>query len=347
MSDADTEETPPAEDGGDGGPSPVFVGVSPTPMAGPSGPTKGDEFAAMLTVAAAGARSAVISRSWADVEGGGLADVAPQIDFYSQHKTHVLFNLAVASRNQDGRPADAAALPWDDPSLGARIDAAVESVLKVAGPGIDILTIGRELDVFLAANPDQADAIAKLALRACEAARMSPSAPKGLRVAIAASFEGIASRPDVVKAIVDASDVIALSYIPGQDGALDAPPTEVASHLDQMIAIASAADKPIVLQAVGYPSEPFMLSSSAKQDLFFEAFFAALLPRRAAFAWVNIQELHDLWPPACAAYAEGQGEAPDSGTASFACSLGLFTSAGAEKPAWARVLEGAATFASP
>lgn len=346
--DANSEETPPPPDGGDAGPSPVLVGITPTPASdAPDGPTEGQAFAAMLTTVAAGARSAVITRTWSDVAANGVADVVPEIDFFTQHKMRVLFNLAFVDRKRDGRPPDLSGLPWGDPAVREALDAAIDSILNEVGEHLDVLTLGRDVDVFLQAHPEDGDALIGLASHACEHAHASSAAPPGLRLAVAGSFDGIAAEPDALKALAHLGDVIALSYIPGQSGELVAPTTEVANHLDQMIALATEVNKPIVLQAVGYPSDPFMQSSAVKQQLFFEAFFGALLPRRAAFPWVNIHELHDRWPKACASYAEGQGEPADSSTASFACSLGLFTSSGEEKPAWAEVLEGAATFASP
>ena len=52
------------------------------------------------------------------------------------------------------------------------------------------------------------------------------------------------------------------------------------------------------LDSRGYASQAHGFGSFS--DIF-EAFFGALLPRRDAFRWVNVYELHDRWPAACAA----------------------------------------------
>jgi hypothetical protein len=87
--------------------------------------------------------------------------------------------------------------------------------------------------------------------------------------------------------------------------------------------------------------------SEEQQRLFFQRFFDALGPRRSAFAFVNVDELHDRSLAVCHAYAASQGVELQSAFASFACSLGLFGRGEASKPAWREVLDGAATFASP
>jgi hypothetical protein len=346
--DADADMPTPPYDAGDAGPAPVLLGVTPTPETkSPAGPTASDELAADLTAVAAGVRSVVISRSFQEVVDNGLEDAAAKAAFYAKHKKRVLFNLAFVDRNRDARPAELASLPFDDEVVVAKMESAIDKVLGELGEHLSVLTFGRDVDVFIEAHADQGEAIAYLAARACDYARQSPSAPPGLRLGVAASFIGTAAKPDALLPLMAASDVVALSYVPGEDGAPPALTSEVATHLDQMIATAATLQKPIVLQAVGYPSGPEPQSSPEKQRLFYETFFAALHPRRAAFAWVNVHELHDRWPEACASYAEEQGEPQDGALASFTCSLGLFTAAGEEKPAWGEVLEGAATFASP
>jgi hypothetical protein len=112
--------------------------------------------------------------------------------------------------------------------------------------------------------------------------------------------------------------------------------------------MAALADgRPVILQAAGYPSAMEAGGSDEKQRLFFETLFDALAPRRAAFPFVNVVELHDPSPFACDARVIAQGEDPAGAFARFACSLGLFDQAGEDKPAWMAVATGAATFATP
>jgi hypothetical protein len=136
-----------------------------------------------------------------------------------------------------------------------------------------------------------------------------------------------------------------LSYVPGLSSGRAPPTSTVAGALDAMAALAGG--RPLVLQAVGYPSSPDAAGSDEKQRAFFQTLFDALGPRRAAFELVNVVELHDPSQAACDARAIVQGEPPGGPFARFACSLGLFDQGAASRPAWIEVASGAAAFATP
>jgi hypothetical protein len=347
LSDATTEETPPPPDVADAGPSPIIVGITPNPKTNGDGePTAGDKIEARLTTIAAGARMVIVSLPWRDLAAGGDAAVAPEIAFYEQHNKEVLFNLAFVDRKEDARPDDLAMLAWDSPELQTAAEAAIQGVLEKFGKSLSVVTLGRDVDVFIDAHPSEREAIEAFVNHMTFYTRGHPAAPSDLRVAAAVSFEGAAVSPSPsYEALLAASDVAALSYLPGLGKDAVAPASVVAGDLDSMIA--ASGGKPILLQAVGYPSDPIVQSSPEKQHLFYQTFWSALAPRRSAFTWVNVFELHDLGPAACEAYAAAQGEMLGGPSAAFFCSLGLFSTEGEEKPAWSEVLYGAAAFASP
>jgi len=346
-SDASDGESPSPPDAGDAGPQAVLVGIKPTPKTNGDGtPSAGEILEARLTTLAAGVRVAVIRVPWSTLAAGGEADVAAEVAFYTQHKRTIIVNLAVVDRRADARPEELTMLAWDAPEVFAAADATLDSLLQKIGPDLSGLTFGRDIDVFIEAHPDQRAAIEAFTSHVSAFAKTHASAPPELKVAAAVSFEGLVTSPSPsLEVLLSSSDIAAISYIPGLAEGGVAPASEVATQLDHVIA--AAAGKPILLQAVGYPSDPLAGSSLEKQSLFFETFWGALGPRRAFFPWVNVAELHDLGPAACDAHAASQGEPKDSKHAAFFCSLGLFTSAGEQKPAWSSVLEAAATFASP
>ncbi|HLM76632.1 MAG TPA: hypothetical protein VK459_28220, partial [Polyangiaceae bacterium] len=228
----------------------------------------------------------------------------------------------------------------------AAADATLDGLLQTIGPSLSALTFGRDVDVFIESHPEEREALEAFIDHVSSFAKKHPAAPPELKVAAGVSFEGVVVSPSPsIEALLASSDIAAISYIPGLAEGGVVPASEVATQLDKMIA--AAAGRPILLQALGYPSDPMTGSSLEKQSLFFDTFWGALAPRRAFFPWVNVAELHDLGPAACEAYAVSQGETKDSKPAAFFCSLGLFTSAGEEKPSWSSVLEGSAAFASP
>jgi hypothetical protein len=346
-SDSSDGESPVTPDAGDAGPSAVLVGIQPTPKTNGDGkPSAGEKLEAKLTTLAAGVRVAVIRAPWSALAAGGEADLAAEVAFYEQHEREVIVNFAFVDRRADARPDELTALPWDDAEVFAAADATVDSLLQKLGPSLTGLTLGRDVDVFIEAHPEERLALEAFVSHVSAFAKTHPSASPELKVAAAVSFEGAVVSPSPsLEALFSSSDIAAISYIPGLAGGSVAPASEVASQLDKMIA--AAAGKPILLQTVAYPSDLLAGSSPEKQSLFFDTFWGALGPRRAFFPWVNVAELHDLGPAACEAYAASQGELKDGKPAAFFCSLGLFTSAGEQKPAWSSVLQGTAAFASP
>lgn len=349
-SDASADAPAPTDgDTVDSGPdtSAVLVGITPNTSSGEIGeiPLDGDELDSALTTLAAGVRSVVISRSWRTIDPDGYGDVAADASFYRTYGVRVLFNLAFVNRLTDGRPDALAGLEWDSPPVLAAIDQTIDSALKTFGKDLDIITFGRDIDLFIEAHPAERAAIEAFVKHAQTYTRGHPAAPADLRIGAAVSFEGATLPNQSFAPLLSISDSMIVSYLPGFGGTSAVAASAVAGQLDQLIA--RAEGKPIVLQAVGYPSDPAVGSSPDKQALFFKTFWSALSPRRNAFSWINVHELYDLAPAACGAFAAAQGEAPDSPLASYACSIGLLDASGEEKPAWANVLEGAAVFASP
>ncbi|HSN99740.1 MAG TPA: hypothetical protein VLS89_15700, partial [Candidatus Nanopelagicales bacterium] len=203
---------------------------------------------------------------------------------------------------------------------------------------------GRDVDAYLVERPSERAGFEAAATDACAYAVAHPAAPPDLRVGVGFSLAGAASGASF-PALLDAGQIAAFSYLPGLADGQAAPTSDIAGALDQMAALSGG--RPVVLQEIGYPSAAEAGSADDKQRLFFATLFQALAPRRASFPFVNVAELHDPAQPACDARVIAQGEPPSGTYAAFACSLGLVDRDGMEKPAWAEVAIGAATFASP
>lgn len=343
--DVDGSGGAPSNDAGDAAVTPVLIGITPSPRSDHTdGPTAGDYLEAELTTFAVGVRGAVVTRALRDLDDDALDALDALGDLYAARGLRVLFNLALVDRAADGRPPPLDALPWDAPEVALAVHQAIDGVLARFGGELAYLTVGRDVDVYLAGRAGERAAFEQVAADACAYAAAHPAAPEGLRVGVGFSFEGASSSPSF-PALVAAGDAAVLSYLPGLAAGRAAPTSTVAGALDAMAALADG--RPVVLQAVGYPSSTTVSGSDEKQRAFFQTLFDALGPRRAAFAFVNVAELHDPTPAACDAHAAAQGEPPGGLFASFACSLGLFDQGAAYRPAWLEVASSSAAFATP
>lgn len=333
-------------DAADAGVAPVIVAITPTPrVAGDGDPTAGELLDAELITFAAGVRGVAVTRSLAEVEPGAAAELDALAQRYAAGGKQVLFNLALVDRSADGRPVALSSLPWDDPQVSDAIHGAVDLVLSSFGDGLAYLTFGRDVDVYLVQSPGDRAGFEAAALDACAYVAAHPGAPAGLRVGVGFSLSGAAAPDMSYPVLLEAGQIAPFSYLPGLSDGQAAPTSEIAGALDQMAALAGG--RPVVLTGIGYPSATAAGSSEDKQRLFFATLRDTLAPRRASFPFVNVVELHDPWPAACADRAVSQGEPPDGPYAAYICSLGLFDVAASERPAWAEVSAFAAAFASP
>lgn len=341
--DAGVSDAPP--DRTDADAAPVRIGVTANARGDASGgPTSSGGVEATLITLAAGVRGAVVSRAWRDLEDGeALLELSGEVSLYTQHDIPVLFNLALVDRAADGRSDALAGVSWTAPEAILELELTLDAVISSFGSSLRYLTLGRDLDRYLALHPEQRESLSALAVHGCDYARTHPDAPEGLEVGVAFSFEGVAAPDPSFEALLEAGTIAAVSYFPGLEP--EEPPSAIAASLDAMIA--AVGDKPIVLQAIGAPSSGQGSSSEESQRQFYASFFEALAPRRDFIPWVNAFHLHDRSPSACEAYAAAQGEELAGTFALASCSLGLFTAAATPKSAWAEVLKGTATFASP
>ncbi|MFO0586760.1 MAG: hypothetical protein U0441_04445 [Polyangiaceae bacterium] len=323
--------------------SPVLVAIAATPASSSGEPTLADEIEADITTFGAGARAAVVSVPWTDA-----LPLAPSLtkrfDFYAAHDHRVLVNLAVVDRLADLRPPEIAALPWSDADAQDAVHAALDALLDAGGAAVRFVTLGRDVDVYLAAHPSERAAFVAFAKEAAAYARSHAGAASDLAVGVAFSPDAPKSEPAFPE-LVDASDVLGFSYFPG----LGTYETDATSGVvGAVTSLADAAmNKPIVLQAVGAPSDPLAGGADATQQAFFTTLFGAIGARRSAFALVSVTELHDAPASACAAWVASQGDAPDAALTAYACSLGVLTTDGTPKPAWGAVIAGAAALSTP
>jgi hypothetical protein len=342
--DALLDDAGSAGDADDASSALVLVGITPSP-AGDGDPTAGQVLDARLKVLAAGARGVVVRRALRDLDADALFALAQEGAFYSKHGVSIALTLALVDRAEDTRPSHLVDAPWDAPEVRDEVYQALDGVIDALGPSLSNLILGRDVDVYLAAHPEQRQAFELFALGALEHVRAHPGTPPDLGVGIGFSFVAATLSDPSFGPLLEASDMAVLSYLPGLGEKEAGLTSAIAVHVDAMVA--SAGQKPILLESFGYPSSSVVGGSPITQALFLETFFGELGLRRASFGFVNVEMLGDLGPVRCAERAAAQGEPPDGPYAAYICSLGLVTVAAEDKPAWTSFLQGAAAFALP
>lgn len=332
-------------DGGDAGTSPVVIGLSATPQ-GDGLPTPTDVISARIQALAAGARGAVLRRAPKDLVGDpALASLSEEAAFYAERGAVLALSVPFVDGAVRGLPPELAGLSWSAPEVVAKTRASIDAALGVLDKRARFIVLGRDLDVYVAAFPSERASLEAFAEDLVAYVHEHPLAPPDVVVGVGFSFVGVSSADASFEALRGVTDVVVVSYLPG----LGSPEAGLTSALpiDVDTMIVRSSGKPVVIESIGYPSSAVVGSSDAKQALFFDTLFDALAPRRSGFAFVNVDALHDLGPLRCASFVTERGELVGSVFADFACSLGIVSADGAEKPAWSSFLKGAAAFASP
>ncbi|MDI3282819.1 hypothetical protein [Polyangium sp. 15x6] len=325
--------------------APVWIGLTPTPV-GDGPPKPADVITARLGALALGARATMVRRTPMELATEqGIQALADEAAFFSSRGVVLGFSLVVIDRAALHLPPELADMPWNAPEVLSFAHASIDAAFSALGPSARFVVLGRDVDVRLAARPDERAAFELFASDVLDYVRAHPLAAADVRAGVGFSFEGVSAPDPSFLPLLDASDVAVASYLPGLGGAEAGPASDISAHADTILA--RAADKPVVLESVGYPSSSVVGGSEDKQAFFLETFFGALAPRRDRFVFVNVEALHDLGPVRCGERVAVLGEPADGPYAAYACSLGLFTEQGQEKASWKAFLNGAAAFASP
>jgi hypothetical protein len=327
---------------GDAGVSPVLVAITPTPAG--SAPTPGEALSAELTTFGAGARAAVLALPWDAIAEGEDPALAQKTAFYEAHGKRVALEVAVVDRLVDHRPAAIAGEAWSAPAAVAAMEKTVDALFASSGPEVRYLTLGRDVDVYLEAHPDERPAFVAFVKQVFAYAHDHEDAPPDLEVGVAFSHAAPKAEPAFGN-LRDLGDVVAFSYFPGLS--TFAPAEEPGAALVVTQLVEAVGSKPIVLSATGHASDAAAGGSEDAQQAFFATLFGAIGAQRKSFALVGVVELFDAAPSSCAAWAVAQGGEVGGPLASYACSLGVIRADGAPKPAWQAVLTGSAALSSP
>jgi hypothetical protein len=339
---------------------PVKVGIVPLPLASDpdSGTTVAERAAAHLEVISAGARGVSIVRSWSQLfttatqpESGEWNELRGAASLYRDAERSLLLCLRVVDRTLDARPSGVAGA-WDGPATLAAVDRLIDQALLGAGPELQYLVIGNEVDRWLAGkSTTEKAAFATFIQHTVNRAKAHASKPPELKVGVSLTSDAlVGASAATFLDLVRATDVLVVTYHPLDESFMARPPSVAAADLDAMAAAVATDAEParqIVLQEVGFPSSELVDGSLDEQRTFFDGLFQALLFRRERFPFVSVHALHDLPASQCAADAVALGAAGNAKAEAARCSLGLRDSTGSSKPAFSSVLGAMATFRAP
>lgn len=343
--DGDPDADASLDDAADGGAPRVVVSVTPNP-AGDGPPNVSDVAEARLTALAAGSRGVVLRRSPEDLTSEmSFTKLESETNAYAKNAIVVSFLFTVVDGSARKLESTFDGYAWDDSFVLKAMASRIDQILQRLGGKESYFLLGRDVDVYLAAHPDERPALEKFFGELIGYVRTHPMAPPNLRIGVGFSYAGVTVPDPSWPKLLEASDVATCSYLPGLGMDMAGSPGDIATDAD--VLVAKAQGKPIFLEALGFPTSDVVGGSDAKQALFLENFFTVLGPRRSSFEFVNIEGLHDLGPLRCADRAAFAGQATDGPWAKYACSLGLFTADKQPKAAWQAFLNGAAAFASP
>jgi hypothetical protein len=311
-----------------------WLAITPNPRTQPTtGPQ--DLVHAVDLVYEAGARAAVDGRTWSSLEPGSgrrkLDDLKSSLEYLGGRRGLILLlGLQVINTTARETPTDLAGLSFDSAPVRARFHALIDALKPMAGSHLKYLSIGNEVDVYLAQHPDQ---WAPYKAFFDDAVAYVHGALPGVRVGVTFTFEG-ARGAGAAKAaeLSAASDVYILTYYPLGASFRPRPPSTAGSDIARMVELARG--RALLLQEVGYPAAAELGSSEPAQAEFVKAVLDAWQQHAAAIPLLAVVMLHDMPADMCATLAAYYGLPRDAAFKAYLCSLGLRRADGTPKPAW-------------
>lgn len=314
------------------GSAPQILAMATTPRLVPP-PTLQDYLDAFRLTHDLGIRGNAFTEKWSTFEpdNGGLQvakfaeDTNGYLAFYPDTS---LLGLQVLNTTAKETPADLLNVPFDDPQMLERFNALVDAMLAGIEHPIRYLSIGNEVDVYLAAHPDEWDTYKTFYDGAV--AHVHEVAPE-IQVGVTVTYSGLLAHTDKIMRLNEASDVFILTYYPLGAGFTADNPEAPLTDFPRMTELAGGL--PVVLQEVGYPSADLLGSSEAEQAQFVRSVFSAWKTAGSAIPFLDYFLLHDFNEELCSSLETYYGLKHPSFHA-YLCTLGLRQANGTPKAAW-------------
>jgi hypothetical protein len=228
-------------------------------------------------------------------------------------------------------PDDLAGLPFDSPVVRARFHQLIDRLRPILeNSALRYLSIGNEVDVYLAAHPAEWAAYRVFYEDAVDYVHQKLPA---LQVGVTVTSDGaLTDHPAEVATLTRHSDAVILTYYPLNASFRVRAPSAARSDIARMVTLGNG--RPVVLQEVGYPSAVEVGSSEQAQAEFVDTVFAAWADAGSAITFLNFYMLHDFSLADCSGWASYYGVGTDPTAVAFLCSLGLRQRDGTPKLAW-------------
>jgi hypothetical protein len=306
-------------------------------------PGTADVIAAVDLAFDTGARGSVSTWRWRDLESSSgqyhLDEIRTSLNYLGRFRGFdLLLGIQVLNTTVKETPADLKSFTFDAQQMKNRFHELVNVLLPDINDHVRYISIGNEVDVYLAAHPKEWNAYKDFY---DDAVRYLHTVAPLVKIGVTTTFAGAsgASRAEVAH-LNESSDVFILTYYPlGPQYSVrapDAPQTD----LPRMVELAKP--RPLVLQEVGYPSAPGLGSSEDKQAQFVANVFAAWRPAGATIPFLSFFALHDQSGSTCDELTKYYGQPGNSDFKGYLCTLGLRRADGTPKRAWQAFVNGAA-----
>jgi hypothetical protein len=281
----------------------------------------------------AGINGAVAAYRWSQIEPTtGALDVTQAADDLRMTSRWfgytTLLGIQVLNTTAKETPADLLDVSFDDPQMLERFEALFEALLPHLNDNVTYLSIGNEVDVYLAAHPEEWDSYRVFYEAAV--AYIHEVAPS-LQVGVTFTFGGAKTYPQEFARLNAASDVVILTYYPSTDGFTFDNAAAPLEDFPRMVAMAES--RPVILQEVGFASSELLGSSEVDQAAFVTNVFSAWQRAGDAIPFLDFFLLHDLSEQMCSELEDYYRVSHERFHA-FLCTLGLRQVDGTPKLAW-------------
>lgn len=296
-------------------------------------PTEPDYIVALEMADNAGINGAAATYRWSELEPTtdelDVMQVANDLNILSRMYGYTtLLGIQVLNTTDKETPADLLDVPFDDPQMLERFTALFDAMLPHLTENVRYLSIGNEVDIYLAANPNEWETYRTFYHNA--AAYVHEAAPT-LQVGVTVTFAGTTQHPDETARLNEASDVVIITYYPFRDAFNFDNPAAPLEDFPRMVEIAGG--RPVILQEVGYASAELLGSSEAAQAEFVAHVFSAWAAAGAAIPFLDFFLLHDLADETCSEFEDYYGLRHERFHA-YLCTLGFRQADGTPKQAW-------------
>ena len=274
-----------------------------------------------------------ISPKWNEVEPdrnkGSFKDIDYQLGQAVSYGVPAVLHLRVVDTNQRSMPKDLMGKKFNDRVVKERLSSKLEAIVKRTNGKVKHYLVGNEIEGYFRSRKNEIGEYAELVSAAI--ATIKAAQPDAL-VSVSTGFDGLEAIQSTLKPIANQTDFLAVTYYPLSP---DFTVRDAGTVRGDFAKILNAAGgKKILLQEVGYPSDPKNNSSEDKQAQFFSTFFDELRNHGNKFIGANICFMSDFSDELSDTFVKYyKAEGADKFRA-FLKTLGLFDDRGRAKKSW-------------